>query len=75
MKNIEAKLEYQKETGHGLEWLRETVDPLCFESECQCPECGNIWNKSIDIDLDLKDYINWLEEKLCSILSQQSHAS
>lgn len=56
MKNIEAKLEYQKETGLGLETINQTL----------------MYTK---IGSELQDYINWLEEKLCNVLSQQSHTS
>lgn len=56
----EVRLEYQKDTGLGLNTIIGNLDNDLFYGECT--ECDG--EVEVELDVDLVAYIHWLEEKL-----------
>ena len=72
MRNTEARLKYQQESGMGLAHISKIVNDRSTVAHCNCPECGEIFEEGAVIDEELMEYIQWLENQLSSwILADQ----
>ena len=72
MTKIELLLAYQKETGLGLETIKDITESPQVEIEviCQCPDCETEFSEDHSAHLaeDLAEYIQWLEDKTMRFL-------
>lgn len=64
--NHEVRLLYQKETGLGLDTINNFADTTEISIDVICPECGEEFSDRgyTKIETELKDYIEWLENKV-----------
>ncbi|KKL12595.1 hypothetical protein LCGC14_2534200 [marine sediment metagenome] len=63
MSKVDIRLEYQRDTGHGL----ETINQMAGDTQVDemCPECeADVYFHTRE---DILEYVKWLEEKLDSL--------
>lgn len=71
MSKVDIRLEYQKETGDGLEYLNRFIDNPQVEITVMCPECECDFEEGGFIREELLDYLKWLESKVEKSESRQ----
>ena len=67
MSKTDIRLLYQKDSGLGLEVIKDMVD--CPEIEVVCENCNELGYGRVDYNSEAKAYIEWLEEEFEKSLS------